>query len=569
MENLTLLVEQSRGGDREAFARLVRKYQGMVSAVTLNVTGDHAQSEDLAQETFLTAWRKLPELREPEKLASWFYGIAKRVALHWREKQRNNPLRGAAELDAEEIVDRKFQAEQRQRKREQSLELVWSTVKELPETFREPLLLYYRYSRSVADIAESMALSEETVRQRLSRGRRMLKAEVEKQVEQALESTRPDTAFTMAVLASLPMAASMTASVPGTAAAGAGTTGAQAGWLGWSVILWIFAPIILVTGGFMGLWTALKHSPTVRTRRFMCRSALQWYLFLWIFMVTKLTVDHKHGGWDQHGGLFFFSFFPILIAFCCWLVYRWRMLLEEDAGLRPMSTKPLEKTSLSLFWLRCWHWVTLVPVLILSVLLLFDILHDIVWRGMFEKWIASILWMSIPIGFFVVVRHGLRTARNEESLLRWIPKNNKTFLPKPEEMTKFPLFFIDVFAVFLGTIFPVIPLVIYARYTIILDGVAAWVLYSTMMMVVATLIVSHSAGIPGKRLDGYAKAAFFAGLWYVILIGRSWHYCVIPVIPGVIMIPLPLLFGIVYFGTALVCWRLARRRLRQQSEPVA
>jgi len=561
MENLTLLVEQSRRGDREAFARIVRKYQGMVSAVTLNVAGDYAQSEDLAQETFLIAWRKLSELHEPEKLASWFYGIAKRTALHWRETQRQNPLRGASELNDGEIPDNRFQAEQEQRKREQSLELVWSTVKELPEIFREPLLLYYRYSRSVADIAESMGLTGETVRQRLFRGRKMLKAEVEKQVEQVLESTRPDTAFTIAVLASLPMVAS----VSGSTAAGVGTAGTQAGWsvggwsFGWMVVLWIFAPIILLTGGFMGLWTAIKHSPTIRTRRFMCRSALQWYLFLWGFMMAKLSVDNKYGGWDGHGGLFFFSFFPILIGFCIWLVYRWRMLLEEDAGLRPFPTRPLEKTSLSRFWLRCWFWGTFFPILALSFLMLFDVLHEVAREGvgMIRLWIVSVFWMSIPIGFFVVVNNGLRTARNEETLLCRLPKNNKIFLPKPEELTKIRLFLIDMIVMFFGTILPVIPLVIYAKYTLVPNGLAAWSLYSTMMMVVATLIASHSAGIPGKRLDGYAKASFFAGIWYLILIGRAWR-CLIPVVPGVMEIPLPLLFCVVYFGTALLCCLIPR-----------
>ena len=265
MDNITL-IEQCRHGDRDAFARIVARYQGMVSAATLNVVGNYAQSEDLAQETFLTAWKKLPELREPEKLGSWLYGIARRIALRWVESQQRSPLHHATELNAEMMSDQQAQtAEAERQQREQSLELVWSTVKELPETLREPLLLYYRYSKSAADIAASLDLTEEAVHQRLSRGRKMLKAEVEKQVETVLETTRPDTAFTLAVLASLPLAAATT----GCSVAGMGTAaGNSSGWFWWTPLLCIFAPIILITGGFMGLWTALKHSPTVRTRRF-------------------------------------------------------------------------------------------------------------------------------------------------------------------------------------------------------------------------------------------------------------------------------------------------------------
>ena len=192
-------VEQSRQGNRDAFAKIVGQYQGMVSAVTLNVVGDYAQSEDLAQETFLTAWKNLSELREPEKIAAWIYGIARRTALNWIEKQQRNPLRGAAELDGNTAIDPRLELEQARRKNEQLLELVWSTVKELPETFREPLLLYYRYSKSATEIAASMDLTEDAVNQRLSRGRKMLKTEVEKQIENVLEATRPDIAFTLAV----------------------------------------------------------------------------------------------------------------------------------------------------------------------------------------------------------------------------------------------------------------------------------------------------------------------------------------------------------------------------------
>ncbi|MCL2623514.1 MAG: sigma-70 family RNA polymerase sigma factor, partial [Planctomycetaceae bacterium] len=268
-------IERSRTGDKDAFARIVEQYQGMVSAVTFNVVGDFAQSEDLAQETFLTVWKKLPELREPEKLASWIYGIAKRTALHWHEKQRRNPLRGAAEVDDETAVDPRLEREQTRHRQEQSLELVWSTVRELPENLREPLLLYYRYSKSASDIAATMDVTEDVVYQRLSRGRKLLKAEVEKQVESVLEATRPDAAFTLAVLASLPLAAlagdAALAATTGTTAVGTGgaTAGKVTGLAAfWAVIgpiayfLWMFSFIFIIQ------WIQVRNAPTLNARRY-------------------------------------------------------------------------------------------------------------------------------------------------------------------------------------------------------------------------------------------------------------------------------------------------------------
>jgi len=83
------LIEQSRLGDRDSFGQIVRKYQGIVSGVVYGILGDFHKSEDIAQETFLIAWKKLDDLREVEKLPGWLCGIARNLAnipslaIHW------------------------------------------------------------------------------------------------------------------------------------------------------------------------------------------------------------------------------------------------------------------------------------------------------------------------------------------------------------------------------------------------------------------------------------------------------------------------------------------------------
>ena len=366
MENMTLLIEKSRQGDREAFAWLVEKYQGMVSAVTLNIVGDYALSEDLAQETFLTAWTKLPELREPEKSASWFYGIARRVALRWRERQKKNPLKGASELDEQAIPDTRTTLEaEKQLQREQSLQLVWSTVRELPEIFREPLLLYYRYSRSVADIAESMQLTEQAIRQRLSRGRKMLKEEVEKQVETVLESTRPDTAFTLAVLAAIPLAATASGCAASVASAAtsksigmmSGGTAMGGPWIILAILTvllflifhstWM---ILLTTITFYALWQAIRRAPTLKIRRLIISAALDFNLLLWgwyffdrlIMMIfafdTSFTRSLKPLAQtlSRELQMFLYLGIPMFLVFSAFVVYvvlQWQRLLNEEQGV--------------------------------------------------------------------------------------------------------------------------------------------------------------------------------------------------------------------------------------------
>src|SRR5271154_5312312 len=79
-ENDVELVSASRQGDRQAFGRIVRKYQGMISGLIYAICGDVQRSEDLAQDTFLSAWKSLSGLREPAKLPAWLCQIARHRA---------------------------------------------------------------------------------------------------------------------------------------------------------------------------------------------------------------------------------------------------------------------------------------------------------------------------------------------------------------------------------------------------------------------------------------------------------------------------------------------------------
>jgi hypothetical protein len=77
--NDTELVLQSLTGNREAFCRIVEQYQSLICSLAYSATGSVSQSEDVAQETFVVAWKQLRQLREPEKLRSWLCSIARSV----------------------------------------------------------------------------------------------------------------------------------------------------------------------------------------------------------------------------------------------------------------------------------------------------------------------------------------------------------------------------------------------------------------------------------------------------------------------------------------------------------
>src|SRR6184192_3632600 len=82
------LVIAARRGDKRAFVEIVARHQAMVCGIALGVLGDFAASEDAGQEAFLTAWRKIHELREPERLRAWLAQIARNAALGQLRRKR-------------------------------------------------------------------------------------------------------------------------------------------------------------------------------------------------------------------------------------------------------------------------------------------------------------------------------------------------------------------------------------------------------------------------------------------------------------------------------------------------
>jgi len=200
------LVSRCQRGDREAFGEIVARYQTLICSLAYNFTGSLAQSEDLAQETFVTAWKQLAALREPAKLRSWLCGIARNLGHRNRRGREREPVHGAEPLEALDDlpVPAPHALEQAISREEEGI--LWRSLEQIPEIYREPMILFYREQESVERVAQALELSEETVRQRLVRGRKLLQERVLGFVEGALKKTSPGRTFTLGVLGALPLA---------------------------------------------------------------------------------------------------------------------------------------------------------------------------------------------------------------------------------------------------------------------------------------------------------------------------------------------------------------------------
>ena len=259
------LVGASLSGDRDAFGRIVARYQSLVCSLAYSATGSLSQSEDLAQETFVTAWKQLAGLREPKKLRAWLCGIARNLINNSLRLQDHEPSHHAGSL--EEIAGshspEPLPIEQTISNEEQAI--LWRSLQRIPEIYREPLVLFYREHQSVESVAEKLELTEDSVKQRLSRGRKLLHEQVLAFVEGALEKTSPGKNFTMAVIAALPLAtASAKAATIGAALAKGGA--AAKGVMTVGTIGSIFA---MLGGAYISFMAHANDSKSPRERQFI------------------------------------------------------------------------------------------------------------------------------------------------------------------------------------------------------------------------------------------------------------------------------------------------------------
>lgn len=191
------LVAASRRGERDAFAELVRRCTNMVDAVAYAATRDRSLSEDIAQDTFVVAWRELERLRDASALRPWLCKIARNLA----HKARRRRAHERETVDADRIaVDRTPYDAVREQQVEQ---LVDTALAKIPEAYREILVLFYYEQQSTKAVAAALGVREDVVHQRLSRGRRQLATVLEHQVEAALERRRSRRDLAACVLAAI------------------------------------------------------------------------------------------------------------------------------------------------------------------------------------------------------------------------------------------------------------------------------------------------------------------------------------------------------------------------------
>ena len=293
------LVTRSLAGERQAFGALVTRHQSSACGVAYSVCGDFPASEDVAQEAFVSAWKQLGALREMGRFRAWVCGIARQIALSQVRRRDRRGDRPPAEMPAEPAAETASPRDEAILSEESAV--LWQTLDRLPESYREPLVLFYREQQSVSAVATALELSEDTVKQRLSRGRALLREELANQIEGVLGRTRPGTAFAAAVLSALPpvaVGAGLTIGASSAKAAtvgGAGSSATAGGAAGASLAAMMASGAI----GLLSLYVFYRfvRSPEIpkEIRRIVARTAFRSLVVAVVFCALLVWVALTRG----------------------------------------------------------------------------------------------------------------------------------------------------------------------------------------------------------------------------------------------------------------------------------
>ena len=197
------LIQDTLSGDDAAFSTLVQKYQKSVHALVWRKIGDFHHAEEVTQDTFLQAYKKLSTLKNPNQFAGWLYVIASRLCLNWGRKKKLT-VQSLEDLPVDEIERSSYthyMLEQQQKDTsEHHHEIVKKLLSKLPESERTVVTLYYLGEMTTKEIGKFLGVSANTIASRLRRGRKRLQ---EQQVETLVQE----------ILGAVPVPASLTQNI--------------------------------------------------------------------------------------------------------------------------------------------------------------------------------------------------------------------------------------------------------------------------------------------------------------------------------------------------------------------
>ena len=183
------LVARSQGGDLDSFNQLVLRWERPIYALAYRVIGREEDARDVAQETFLRAFRALKGFKGQAKFSSWLYRITLNLCRDWIRRERRTPVVQAPEgVDVIELAGESTPSESIEDlvSRHELGRAVGKAMSQLPEEQRTAIILKEYHGLTFQEIADLLDCPLSTVKTRLYQGLTVLRKQLR---EGGVEST--------------------------------------------------------------------------------------------------------------------------------------------------------------------------------------------------------------------------------------------------------------------------------------------------------------------------------------------------------------------------------------------
>lgn len=174
------IISKVLGGDQQAYAGLVSRYQNYVFTLVLRFTKNREDAEEVSQDIFIKAYRALADFRGASKFSTWLYTIVNTTCLTFLRKKKLeiHSLDNERVFELADSQDSGFRAnlvEQKSR-----FDMVNQAINMLGADDAEIITLFYKGEQSLEEIAKVLAIEANTAKVRLHRARTRLKEKMEK-----------------------------------------------------------------------------------------------------------------------------------------------------------------------------------------------------------------------------------------------------------------------------------------------------------------------------------------------------------------------------------------------------
>jgi RNA polymerase sigma-70 factor (ECF subfamily) len=182
MENDEILVEKYRAGNNQAFETLLHKYLKPVYNFLYQIARDKKQVEDLAQETFIKAWKNISRFNQEKKFKTWLFTIAKNTAFDYLKKKKTLAFSDFAGDDGynklENIAGKVIISDEILAQKDIEKYVV-KALQKMPEKYGAILTLCYKEDFTLVEAAEILGEPYNTVKSRHNRALKILRKELE------------------------------------------------------------------------------------------------------------------------------------------------------------------------------------------------------------------------------------------------------------------------------------------------------------------------------------------------------------------------------------------------------